>query len=176
MKRRENKSDEERKEIFEKVVKTHTPRIYKMIYNMTNNYEVAKELTQEVFTNAWKGFKSFRGDSAVYTWLYRIALNTVFKYRREQARQGKMISIDEIAHPKTENNPEKFLVQKNDRQLVKNMVYSLPKKYQEILVLRYYEDCNYSTISQILGIPIGTVRSRLHRTMTKLEELIKEKI
>lgn len=176
MKRRRNKNDEKRKEIFEKVVKTQTPRIYKMIYNMTNNAEITKELTQDVFTNAWKGFKSFRGDSAVYTWLYRIALNTVFRYRREQARQAKIVSVDDIAHPAAEGNPEKFLDKKSDQQLVKNMVYLLPRKYQEVLVLRYYEDYDYSTIAQILGIPIGTVRSRLNRTIIKLEELIKEKI
>lgn len=176
MKRREKRDDEKRKELFEQVVKSNTPRIYKMIYNMTNNYEISKELTQEVFTNAWKGFKSFRGDSAVYTWLYRIALNVVFKYRRYQARKEKIISIDDIKHPSTESNPEKFLIQNSDQELVKKTIHSLPKKYQEVLVLRYYEGCDYSTIAQTLGIPIGTVRSRLNRTLTKLEELIKEKI
>jgi RNA polymerase sigma-70 factor (ECF subfamily) len=149
-----------------------------MIYNMTNNYEITKELTQDVFMNAWKGFKSFRGASSVYTWLYRIALNTVFKYRREQARQENKISIDidNIKDPVTERNPEKFAVEKSDRNFIKSMVYLLPKKYQEVLVLRYYEDCDYATIARILEIPIGTVRSRLHRTLIKLEELMKEKI
>ncbi len=176
MKRREKKDDEKRKELFEQVVKSNTPRIYKMVYNMTNNYEVSKELTQEVFTNAWKGFKSFRGDSAVYTWLYRIALNVVFKYRRDQVRKGKIISIDDIKHLPTKSNPEKFLVKNSDQEIVKKAIYFLPKKYQEVLILRYYEDCDYSTIAQTLSIPIGTVRSRLNRTLTKLEELIKEKI
>jgi RNA polymerase sigma-70 factor (ECF subfamily) len=176
MKRRGNKNDEQRKKIFEKVVKTNTPRIYKMIYNMTNNYEITKELTQEVFINAWRGFRSFRGDSAVYTWLYRIALNTVFKYRREQSRQAKIVPIDDITHPATENNPEKSLFKKSDQQLIKSMIYLLPRKYQEVLVLRYYENCDYSTIAQVLGIPIGTVRSRLNRTLNKLGELVKEKI
>ena len=147
-----------------------------MIYNMINNSEITKELTQDVFMNAWKGFKSFRGESAVYTWLYRIALNTVFKYRREQAREGKQISIDDITHPATESNPEKFLVKKSDRQLIKSTIYLLPRKYQEVLVLRYYEDCDYTTIAKVLGIPIGTVRSRLHRTLSQLEELVKEKL
>lgn len=147
-----------------------------MIYNMTNNAEITKELAQDVFTNAWRGFKSFRGDSAIYTWLYRIALNTVFRYRREQARQAKIVSIDDITHPMAEGNPERFVVKKSEAELIKSMVYLLPRKYQEVLVLRYYEDCDYSTIAQILGIPIGTVRSRLNRTITKLGELVKEKI
>ncbi len=161
--------------MFEKIVKKNTPRIYKMIYNMTNNYEVTKELTQDVFMNAWRGFPSFRGDSSVYTWLYRIALNTVFKYRRQQARENSKISIDEIKNLAGNGNPEKFTVEKSDRQLIKKLIHQLPRKYQEVLVLRYYEDCDYSTIARTLGIPIGTVRSRLHRTLTKLEELVKEK-
>jgi RNA polymerase sigma-70 factor (ECF subfamily) len=176
MKRRRNKNDEKRKEVFEKIVKINTPRIFKMIYNMTNNYQIAKDLTQDVFTSAWRGFKSFRGDSAVYTWLYRIALNTVFKYRRGKTRQENKISIDEITPPMAEGNPEKFLVKKSEAQLIKRMVYLLPKKYQEVLVLRYYENCDYATIAQTLGIPIGTVRSRLNRTIIKLEEMIKGKI
>jgi RNA polymerase sigma factor (sigma-70 family) len=176
MKPREKKDNEERKEMFENIVKTHTARIYKMIYNMTNNYEISKELTQDVFTSAWKGFKSFRGDASVYTWLYRIALNTVFRHRRENARQKNFVSIDDISPPATENNPEKDLLHKSDQKLVKNMVLSLPRESQEILILRYYEDHDYTAISKILGIPIGTVRSRLHRSVTKLEELIKEKI
>lgn len=161
--------------MFEKIVKKNTPRIYSMIYNMTNNYEITKELTQEVFMNAWRGFGSFRGDSAIYTWLYRIALNTVFKYRRDQARENNKISIDDIKNLAAESNPEKFMFEKSDRQLIKNLIYQLPRKYQEVLVLRYYEDCDYSKISKTLGIPIGTVRSRLHRTLTKLGELVKEK-
>jgi RNA polymerase sigma-70 factor (ECF subfamily) len=176
MKLRETKDNEKRKEMFENIVKAHTARIYKMIYNMTNNYETARELTQDVFTSAWKGFKSFRGDASVYTWLYRIALNTVFRHRREKTRQKKFISVDEISPPATDNNPEKYLLQKSDREIVKKMVYSLPRECQKILILRYYEDHDYSTISKILRIPIGTVRSRLHRTVSKLEELLKEKI
>lgn len=176
MKRRRKEKDEQRKKRFEKIVKTNTPRIFKMIYNMTNNYEITKELTQDVFMNAWKGFKSFRGASSVYTWLYRIALNTVFKYRRDQARQGNKISIDDIADPVTEGNPEKFTVDKADKKIIKSMINLLPKKYQEVLVLRYYEECDYATIARTLEIPIGTVRSRLHRTMIKLEELVREKI
>jgi RNA polymerase sigma-70 factor (ECF subfamily) len=176
MKLREKISNEERKETFEKIVKTNTARIYKMIYNMTNNYEIAKELTQDVFTSAWRAFSSFRGESSVYTWLYRIALNAVFKYRHEKARQGKIVSIDDITPPLSENNPEKFVLQKSDRHLVKSLVNSLPRKFQEVLILRYYEDHDYSTIAEILNIPIGTVRSRLNRTIAKLEELLKEKI
>lgn len=160
--------------MFEKIVKKNTPRIYSMIYNMTNDYEIAKELTQEVFMNAWRGFGSFRGDSSVYTWLYRIALNTVFKYRRKQARENKKISIDDIKNLSSENNPEKYVVEKSDRRLIKNLIYKLPRKYQEVLLLRYYENCDYSTIARTLEIPIGTVRSRLHRTLTKLGELVKE--
>jgi RNA polymerase sigma-70 factor, ECF subfamily len=174
MKKRGNKKDEQRKEMFEKIVKKNTPRIYSMIYNMTNDYEIAKELTQEVFMNAWRGFGSFRGDSSVYTWLYRIALNTVFKYRRKQAREKNKISIDDIKNLASENNPEKYVVEKSDRRLIKNLIYKLPRKYQEVLLLKYYEDCDYSTIARTLEIPIGTVRSRLHRTLTKLGELVKE--
>lgn len=175
MKKRNKKKDKKRKEIFEQAVKKNTPRIYKMIYNMTNNYEITGDLTQDVFLNAWKGFESFRGDSSIYTWLYRIALNRVFRYRRDQVRSGETISVEDIMPPETKKNPEKFLEKKDESQVIKKAVYLLPKKYQEVLVLRYYEDMDYSTIAQTLKIPIGTVRSRLHRALAKLEEILRAK-
>ena len=175
MKKRENTNDKTREEVFEQAVKKYTPRIYKMIYNMTNNYEITEDLTQDVFMKAWRSFKSFRGDSSIYTWLYRISLNTVFKYRKQKSRMKKIVSIDDIVPPETKNNPEKSMLNKNDCQIVKQMLYSLPRKHQEILVLRYYEDFDYLKISQVLGIPIGTVRSRLHRALISLEELVRGK-
>ncbi|MEO0293448.1 MAG: sigma-70 family RNA polymerase sigma factor [candidate division WOR-3 bacterium] len=177
MELRRNIKNEERKETFEKIVRNNTSRIYKMIYNMTNNYEIAKELTQEVFTKAWKGFEAFRGESSIYTWLYRIALNTVFKYRKDKIYEKNIISLEDVVkHPTNESNPEKFILKSSDENLIKNLIKSLPKKHQEVLILRYYENCDYSTISEILQIPIGTVRSRLNRTISKLEKLLKEKI
>lgn len=68
---------------FEQIVKRYTPRIFKMIYNMIGNYENTKDLTQDVFVKAWNGFDSFRGDASVYTWIYKIALNSVFEYRKK---------------------------------------------------------------------------------------------
>ena len=64
---------------FEQIVKEYTPRIFKMIYNMTFDYETSKDLTQDVFVRAWSNFNSFRGEASIYTWIYRIALNRVFE-------------------------------------------------------------------------------------------------
>lgn len=159
---------------FEQIVKRYTPRIFKMIYNMIGNYENTKDLTQDVFVKALNGFDSFRGDASVYTWIYKIALNSVFEYRKKDARK-KIISIYDIKHPEMEEEPEKNLLQKADLELVKRSIQDLPPKYQTVIVLRYFEDNDYATIADILNIPIGTVRSRLHRGILILANLIREK-
>ena len=166
------KGDEE---AFEELFKRYRSKVFNIAYRFTRDYDEALDVTQDVFMKAWRSFKSFRGDSSIYTWLYRISLNTVFKYRKQKSRMKKIVSIDDIVPPETKNNPEKSMLNKNDCQIVKQMLYSLPRKHQEILVLRYYEDFDYLKISQVLGIPIGTVRSRLHRALISLEELVRGK-
>ena len=160
---------------FEQIVKKYTPRIFKMIYNMIGDYENTKDLTQDVFVKAWNGYDNFRGDASVYTWIYRVALNSVFDYRKRNARR-KIISIDEIQHPQMKEEPETDFLQKADRELVKSSIQDLPPKYQSVIILRYFEDNDYATIADILDIPIGTVRSRLHRGILILSEIIRKKI
>lgn len=170
----ENEKKDQRRR-FEEIARDFTPRIFKMIYNMIEDYETTKDLTQDVFVNAWKGFSSFRGDASIYTWIYRIALNRVFQYRRKNARR-KIISIDDIKPTEMKENPEKNFFKEADRALIRNTIQDLPENYQAVLILRYYEDNDYATIAKILGIPVGTVRSRLHRGISTLTNLIKEKI
>lgn len=170
----ENEKKDQRRR-FEEIARDFTPRIFKMIYNMIEDYETTKDLTQDVFVNAWKGFSSFRGDASIYTWIYRIALNRVFRYRRKNAR-WKIISIDDIKPTGMKENPEKNFFKEADRALIRNTIQDLPENYQAVLILRYYEDNDYATIAKILGIPVGTVRSRLHRGISTLTNLIKERI
>lgn len=160
---------------FEQIVKEYTPRIFKMIYNMVGDYEATKDLTQDVFVKAWNGFDSFRRDASVYTWIYRIALNRVFEYKKGRARI-KTISIDDITVTERKGDPERYLLLKVDSELVKRCIQELPEKYQTILILRYFEDNDYATIAKMMEIPIGTVRSRLHRGISTLGNLIREKI
>ncbi len=159
---------------FEEIVKEYTPRIFRMIYNMTGDYENTSDLTQDVFMNAWNAFDHFRGDSSIYTWLYRIALNRVFQYRKRAARY-KTIPIDDIFLSNTNSNPEKGVIERADKELVKRLIQNLPEKHQDVLILRYYEGKDYSTIADILNIPIGTVRSRLHRSVSTLTTLYRGK-
>lgn len=159
---------------FEQIVKEYTPRIFKMIYNMTRDYETSKDLTQDVFVRAWSNFNSFRGEASIYTWIYRIALNRVFEYRKKASRI-KTISIDDIQTPEIKE-PEKDLLLKADVELLKRTIRELPPKYYAILILRYFEGNDYATIARILEIPVGTVRSRLHRGISLLTNLMREKI
>jgi RNA polymerase sigma-70 factor (ECF subfamily) len=164
----------EQSRYFEKFVKKYAPRIFKMIYNMINDYETTKDLTQDVFLKAWDNIDSFRGESSLYTWTYRIALNRVFEYRKNTARM-KTIPIEEIEVVEIEE-PEKILLMKKDAKLVKDSIKELPLKYQSTIILRYFEDKDYATIASILQIPIGTVRSRLHRGLSILMNILRGKL
>jgi len=164
----------EQSRYFEKFVKKYTPRIFKMIYNMINDYDTTKDLTQDVFFKAWDNIDSFRGESSIYTWIYRIAINRVFEYRKNTARM-KTIPIEEIEVVEIEE-PEGILLMKKDMELLKDSIKELPLKYQSIITLRYFEDKDYATIARILQIPIGTVRSRLNRGLSSLVNIVRGKL
>lgn len=154
--------NEETREKFAKAVREYTPRIFKMIYNMTGNYEKTRDLTQDVFLKAWEAYDDFRGESSLYTWIYRIALNRVYQYRRKKGRKD-IISIEKIPDIESESNPEENIINDFEKKEIKQKIKELPDIYQNVIILRYFENFSYSQISRTLEIPVGTVRSRLHR-------------
>lgn len=172
--REKEENDSEIKKRFEEIVRENTPRIFKMIHNMVDDYKLAEDLTQDVFLNAWKGFKNFRGDSSPYTWLYRIALNRVYQYRRKNKKRNEKISLEKASSVEDPTNPEINLLKDVSAEMVRKSIEKIPDRYQSVVVLRYFGDLKYVTISEILDIPVGTVRSRLHRGLTKLENILRE--
>lgn len=166
--------DPERGETFEEVVERYLPRIFNLVYFRVEDYEEARDLTQEIFLKAFKAYPSFRGDSSPYTWLYRIALNHTANFLRKRGRV-KSISLEELG----EKNPEPLGFVEEDPKIfneekIRERVMQLPHLYRDVIVLFYFDSMSIEEISGVLEIPRGTVKSRLSRGRAILSRWLKD--
>jgi RNA polymerase sigma-70 factor, ECF subfamily len=120
---------------------------------------------------------SFGHRSAFYTWLYRIAFNVAMTQRR---KRRPTVSVDQLKEagnmepPDDEDNPAEELERKERCCQIRHAISQLPEEYRGVLVLREIDGCCYETIAEVLDLPVGTVRSRLHRARLQMRELLKE--
>ena len=148
-------------------------RLYNLAHWLTQNREEAEDLLQETYAKALKGFSSFQAGTNFRAWMYRILRNT-FLTSRTGLKSFVSLEDDEgedivVADEAT---PESILLQRFDQQLVQRAIEELPVLYREALLLYEVEEMSYQEISAALGIPIGTVMSRLSRARRALREKV----
>ncbi len=149
-------------------------------FRMLRQRQAAEDAAQEVFLRAFKAIGKFDGRSAFSTWLYRIAVNFCLTQRGKRARTGIETSLDEMTpHQQHEvvsqagqsnTRPDVALDQKTRARCVQGHVGRLPREFQAALILVHYQGLAYQEASQVLGLPAGTVKSRVHRALGRLKE------
>jgi RNA polymerase sigma-70 factor (ECF subfamily) len=161
-------------EVFGDLVLRYQDRLYNMLVNVLGSAEDAREVAQESFISAFQKLRTFRGRSAFYSWLFRIAMNSAVSRQRRRARIP--VSIEAVRNqsgieptdPHVETQPG-FSIETSERQqAVRAALADLPEEFRTVLVLKEMEELKYEEIAEIVGIPIGTVRSRIHRARAEL--------
>ncbi len=159
--------------VFEEFVRHYGQKIFNLIYWKVGDYEDAKDLTSEVLLKVYKNLPGFKGKSSLYTWAYRIALNHTNKFLLKR-KVKKFISLDELkAEPEVRHSEYNHVEQNELNRIVREAIGELPSKYRDIVILRYLESRSYDEIAEILGIPEGTVKSRLNRARDRLARKLK---
>ncbi len=159
---------------FDTLYKDHVDLMYRFAYRLCGEPEAAKDLVQETFLNAYRGFDRFRGDAQVSTWLYTIASRACLRMRRR--RKGapeRELSLEEfipasdgefrLQIPIDGLSPEEALQNKQLREALNTAIDQLPKKYKMVLVLRDMEGLSAKEVGAIMGLNERAVKSRLHR-------------
>ncbi len=157
--------EEERKKLFVELLNKYEERIFNLIYWKVGDYEEAKDLTQDVFLKAYKALDKFRGEATHYTWLYRIALNHTNRYLKKRSLL-RFLSLEKVDPGRVYHDPDEereIEWEKRKLELIKEKIPRLPEKYKDAIVLYYFDGRTYEEIAEILGISIGTVKSRLSR-------------
>ncbi|MBI5953056.1 MAG: sigma-70 family RNA polymerase sigma factor [Chloroflexi bacterium] len=154
---------------FNELVRIHARGVMDVIYRMCGDAQVAEDAAQESFIRAWSHLGSFRVDSSLRNWLYRIALNTA----TDMLRKDKRIlpgDVDDFQLADPQPGPEGIYLQEERTALVQAAIQSLPDASRAVLVLKEYEGLSYREIADALDIPIGTVMSRLNYARQVLKE------
>jgi RNA polymerase sigma-70 factor (ECF subfamily) len=161
---------------YGKLVQKYQDRLYNSAVYLVGNAEDARDIVQEAFVQAFSNLRSFQGSSAFYTWLYRIAFNVAATQRRrkrvetsvEHSReQSGLDPVDE------RQGPAELVEQEERRRQVRHGLAQLSEEHRAVLILREIDGHRYEAIAEILGLPIGTIRSRLHRARLELREELK---
>jgi len=151
--------------------------VFNALYRMTGNEELAYDLVQETFLKAYRAIATFSRTSRFYTWIYRIAVNSLRSHWR---KQGKLQSIrldgadpENFSPPDRSDDPAELAEANEMEKLVQQSILSLPTDQRTVLVLRDIEGLEYEQIAELLELSLGTVKSRIHRARMALKDKLK---
>jgi len=161
---------------FASLFHAHKARIYSVCLRMTNNTAEAEDLTQDAFLQVFRKLATFRGDSALSTWLYRIAVNTVLMHFRKKAL--KQVSLDEPYNQDAKLVKREYgskdgrLVGSVDRIALSRAIKELPDGYRTIFLLHEVEGYEHQEIAELLDCSVGNSKSQLHKAKLRIRELL----
>ena len=165
------------KSAFDVLVLKYQFKIIKLVSRYVRDSSEAQDVAQEAFIKAYRALPGFRGDSAFYTWLYRIAINTAKNYLVSQGRRPPGTDIDAQDAEQFEGQtflkdyetPERLLLKDEIAETVFDAIEALPEDLRTAITLREFEGMSYEDIAQAMGCPIGTVRSRIFRAREAID-------
>lgn len=172
---------------FNELVLTYERRVYGLVFRMLGRRDEAEDLSQEVFVQVFKAIDQFRGESKLSTWIYRIAVNlcknrTKYLSRRHAGEQDDLDAMAERV-PMTAaraatvgdvSRPDELVEGMQLEDIVKRAIQKLEPDFREALILADVEDMPYEEIAQIMNVPVGTVKSRIHRARAQLKTLVEK--
>ena len=173
-----------RTDAFGQLVVRYQDRLYNTLVKMLGSADDARDVSQDAFVHAFQKLGTFRGKSAFYSWLFRIAINAAVSEKRKVRRKSASIDamreqagIEPIdSHPTA--TPSHALELSERQSMVRTALAELPEDYRTVLVLKEIEGLKYEEIAELIDRPVGTVRSRIHRARmelrNKLEMVLKE--
>ena len=160
------------RDAFNELVRRHQAAIVALVRGLVGPSPDVGDLAQDVFVRAWRSLKTFRGDSSFRTWLHRVAINVV---RSSQARRSRTARL---VRPASEDDPEPASVAESvertltRRDAIERALASLPDDLREAVILRDVQGLEYKEMADMLGVPIGTVESRIFRARQRLRPLL----
>lgn len=170
------------KKAFELLVSKYQRKLMRLVSRLVYDQAEAEDVVQEAFIKAYRALPNFRGESAFYTWLYRIGVNTAKNHLVTQGRRAPTSTDADIEEAETYaeadglrdiNTPESLLASKQIVETVNSAVASLPEELRNAITLREIEGLSYEEIADAMSCPIGTVRSRIFRAREAIAEKLR---
>jgi RNA polymerase sigma-70 factor (ECF subfamily) len=154
-------------------------RLYNTVYRLVDNAQDAEDVVQETFLSAYQSLDSFKGEAQFFTWLYRIAMNTAISLKRKKKGTLSMAGVNgeamvEPLDVSETSRPGHALERREQESRIQKALKQLSPEHRAVLVLKDMEGQKYEAIAEILQVPIGTIRSRLHRARMELRTLLSQ--
>ena len=166
-------------EAFEPLVEKYKRKVFRLAYQVLRDQEEALDVGQEAFVKAFRALPAFKGDSAFYTWLFRITMNVALDRKRQRATRAKSLGAEDVPPEEwertaasTDPDPEDVATGAERRERIRKGLDSLSEHHRTIIILSDIEGLQYREIAEVLGIPMGTVMSRLHHARKRLREVL----
>jgi RNA polymerase sigma-70 factor (ECF subfamily) len=172
-------------DLFAKLVDANRDKLYRVAYRMTGDADDAQDLLQDALIEAYRSFRRFRQGTYFDKWLYRIMTNTFIDRQRQKKRSGRVVSLDapidgedggqrDVAD--VESDPERLTLRDELNEPLQAALNALAPEFRMVLILADVEEFSYEEISAMMDVPVGTVRSRLHRARSSIRaKLLGEK-
>jgi RNA polymerase sigma-70 factor (ECF subfamily) len=166
-----------RRDAFGELVSRYQARLYNAAVRLVDNPEDAADVVQDAFLSAYQSLHAFKGDAEFFTWLYRIAFNAAISLRRKRKPAGSLdaAGADSGFEPADESEyvrPGHALQRSEEDEILLAALAKLSAEHREVLAMKDLDGLRYEEIAEVLGVPIGTVRSRLHRARLELRDLL----
>lgn len=163
---------------FEELVDAYEKKIFQSAFRFLSDRELAADATQEVFLKIYRGISSFKEESQLSTWIYRVTFNTCMDMKAKQKRTPEILSSTEDGEPGLERfrdhapTPEESALLSEDREAIRRAISALSEEQRTVIVLRDVEGRSYQEIAGLLKLSEGTVKSRINRARARLQALL----
>ena len=163
---------------FGELVWRYQDRLFNTVVRLVDNAEDARDVVQEAFLHAYQSLHSFKGDSLFFTWLYRIAVNTAISMKRKQRPVLRIhVTGDEKTaldppDPAETNRPGHAMEMAEEERKVHSALSKVSSEHRAVLVMKDMEGMKYEEMAEVLGVPVGTIRSRLHRARLEIRDIL----
>ncbi|MDR3287635.1 MAG: RNA polymerase sigma factor [Prevotellaceae bacterium] len=166
------KNDDSKNFAFNQIVLKYQERVYWHIRKMTLNHDDADDLVQESFIKIWNSLSKFRGESSLYTWIYRIATNEVLAFLKKQ-KSHNIISLQDVENNLRDTLKQDIYFNGDDAQIkFQQVLASLPPKQRLVFNMKYFDEMKYEEIAEVLDTSVGALKASYHIAVEKIKNNI----
>lgn len=167
-------------EAFNCLVKAYSERLFWQVRPLCATHDDADDLIQEIFMKIWTALPSFRGEAQLYTWCWRIAMNTAVTFMKKRSRRPFMESVgtagDEPADPLGAVSSDPYFDGDEAQRLLQSAILSLPPRQRVVFSMRYYDEMSYEEMSRVLGTSVSSLKASFHFAQEKVRRFVTGKI
>ena len=157
---------------FDLIVRKYQEQVYWHIRRLVINHEDANDIAQDVFIKAWKALSEFRGDSGLFTWLYRIATNEALSFLKKKKKHS-LFSFSDVEQQLSDSlETDAYFGGKEIEKKIQKAILTLPEKQRVVFNLRYFDEMKYEEMSRILDTSEGALKASYHHAAKKIEKFL----